>query len=104
MVVEGAENERCFFAGLAGQGGGACKDEVISAAHAPNRGLGARREPVTVLPSFALVTRPRALSLRSHEASSSQKSCPRGPLFLKSCSYRPGTVSGTSRDEEGGAN
>jgi hypothetical protein len=86
VVVEGAENERCFFAGLAGQGGGACKDEVISAAHAPNRGLGARREPVTVLPSFALVTRPRALSLRSHEASSSQKSCPRGPLFLKSCS------------------
>ena len=86
MVVEGAENERCFFAGLAGQGGGACKDEVISAAHAPNRGLGARREPVTVLPSFALVTRPRALSLKSHEASSSQKSCPRGPLFLKSSS------------------
>ena len=35
MVVEGAENERCFFAGLAGQGGGACKHEVISAAHAP---------------------------------------------------------------------
>ena len=86
MVVEGAENERCFFAGLAGQGDGACKDEVISAAHAPNRGLGARREPVAVLPSFALVTRPRALSLRSHEASSSQKSCPREPLFLKSCS------------------
>ena len=63
MVVEGAENERCFFAGLAGQGGGACKDEVISAAHAPNRGLGARGEPVAVLPSFALELEASCLSL-----------------------------------------
>ena len=45
MVVEGAENERCFFAGLAGQGGGACKDEVISAAHAPSGAWGRAGRP-----------------------------------------------------------
>ncbi len=75
-----------FFRGSGGAGRRSMQGRGHIRRARPDRGLGARREAVAVLPSFALVTRPRALSLRSHEASCSQKSCPRGPLFQKSSS------------------